>query len=100
MAKRNFSAQDTPTKSEDYHGNANYVRSQPDIAAQGVKSVNIELAFDDALRLSVAIQAAVLQLNRYNRSTVAGKEMGLLLSVKTETRTITVIEKRVRREDE
>jgi hypothetical protein len=98
MAKRNFSDNDTPTKSDDYHGNAIYVRSQPDIAVQGVKSVNIELSFEDALRLSLAIQSAVLNLNRFNRATVAGREMGMLLSLKTETRTITVIEKRVRAE--
>jgi hypothetical protein len=41
------------------------------------------------------VQSCLLALNRYKRSTVAGREMGLLLSVKTESNTITVIEKRV-----
>jgi hypothetical protein len=61
-----------------------------------VKSANIELAFDEALKLSLAVQACLMQLNRYNRSTTAGREMGLLLSVKTDSSTIIVIEKRVR----
>src|SRR5262249_54014056 len=94
--KRSFSDNDIPTKSDDYHGLATYVRTQPSIAEQGVKSVNIELSFDEAIKLSLAIQACLMQLNRYNRSTVAGREMGLLLSMKTDSNTITVIEKRVR----
>jgi hypothetical protein len=56
-----------PTKSDDYHGMADYVRTQPDVAAAGVRSINIELTFDEALRLSLAIQSCLLNLNRYNR---------------------------------
>jgi hypothetical protein len=93
--KRSFSDDDIRTKSDDYHGLAHYVRTQPDIGAQGVKSANIELNFDEALKLSLAVQACLMQLNRYNRSTIAGREMGMLLSIKTDSRSITVIEKRV-----
>ena len=94
--KRSFSDDDIPTKADDYHGLAEYVRTQPDVSAQGVKSINIEMTFEEALRLSLAIQSCVMQLNRYKRSTTVGGEMGMLLSIKTETDTITVIEKRVR----
>ena len=94
--KRSFSDDGIRTKSDDYHGLANYVRIQPDIAVQGIKSANIELTFDEALKFSLAIQACLMQLNRYNRSTTAGREMGLLLSIKTDSSSITVIEKRVR----
>ena len=100
MAKtRAFSDDNIPTKAEDYHGLAKYVRTQPDVASQGVKSINIEMTFEEAMKLSLGIQSSLMQLNRYNRSTKAGREMGLLLSVKTETNTITVIEKRVRPEE-
>ncbi len=98
--KRSFSDDNIPTKADDYHGLADYVRTQPDIAAQGVKSVNIEMSFEEALRLSLAIQSCLMQLNRYKRSTTAGREMGMLLSIKTDSNTITVIEKRVRPAEE
>jgi hypothetical protein len=58
------------------------------------------MTFDEALKLSLAIQSGLMQLNRYNRWTTAGREMGLLLSFKTDSRSITVIEKRVRPDEE
>ena len=99
-AKRSFSDDNIPVKAADYHGLAGYVRTQPDIADHGIKSVNIEMTFEEALRLSLAIQSCVMQLNRYKRSATEGREMGMLLSVKTDSNTITVIEKRVRPDEE
>ncbi len=54
---KSFSDPKIKTKSDDYHGLANYERTQPDVAAQGVKSINIELTFEMALRLSLAIES-------------------------------------------
>ena len=54
------------------------------------------MTFDEALKLSLAIQSCLIQLNRYHRSTTAGRDMGLLLSIKTDSTSITVIEKSVR----
>ncbi len=85
-------------KADDYHGLADYVRTQPDVAAEGIRSLNIEMSFEEAVRFSLAVQSCVLQLNRYKRSATDGREMGMCLSVKTESKTITVIEKRVRPE--
>lgn len=96
---RAFSSDDTPTKKDDYHGACNYVRTSPDVATKGIKSVNLELTFDEALRLSLAVQSALFNLNRYKRSTKSGKEMGLCLSVKTEGRSIAVIEARIQPAD-
>src|SRR5262245_32073801 len=98
--KRSFSDDNLPMKADDYHGLAEYVRTQPDVAAQGVKSINIEMSFEEAVRFSLAVQSCVMQLNRYKRSAKEGREMGLCLSVKTEGNTITVIEKRVRPENQ
>ncbi len=94
MAKsnRSFSPAGVPEKQIDYHGGCRVYRISPDIAIKSVKSVNIVLSFEDTLRLSVAIQAAVLKLNRYNRSAKSGKEMGLCLSLKPETGTLAVFE--------
>jgi len=99
-AKRAFSENNIPTKSEDYHGTVRYARTQPDVASQGVRSINIETTFEEAMKMSLAIQACLIQLNRYNRRNTAGREMGMLLSIKTTSNTITVIEKRVRPEEE
>lgn len=98
--KRSFSDDNIPVKADDYHGLAGHVRTQPEIAEQGVKSVNIEMTFEEALRLSSAIQSCVMQLNRYKRSSTEGREMGMLLSIKTDSNSITVIEKRVRPDKE
>lgn len=93
--KRSFSAEDIPTKATDYHGTAKYARTSPDVAAKGVESINVYLSFEEALRLSLAIQSCVMNLNRYKRSAVAGRDMGLLLSFKTASKSITVIETKV-----
>jgi hypothetical protein len=53
--RRAFSDEDIPKKSADYHGGCRYVRTQPAIAEKGIKSVNIEISFEEALRLSLAI---------------------------------------------
>jgi hypothetical protein len=90
--KRSFSAANIPTKAVDYHGTAKYARTSPDVAAKGVESINVHLTFEEALRLSLAIQSCVMSLNRYKRSAVAGRDMGLLLSLKTASKSITVIE--------
>ena len=49
---------------------------------------------------SLAVQSCLFQFNRYKRSATEGREMGMLLSIKTETNSIAVIEKRVRPADE
>jgi len=58
------------------------------------------MTFEEALRLSLAIQSCVMQLNHYKRSATEGREMGMLLSIKTDSHTITTIEKRVRPNEE
>lgn len=50
---------------------------------QAEASVSLYIDFEDALKLSTAIQSAVLELNRYNRRPQQGiRRMGLLISVK------------------
>lgn len=97
--KRTFSPAEIPQKSDDYHGSCRYVRTSPDVAADGVKSVNVEMTFDQAMRLSVALQSAILGLNRHNRTSKVGREMGLCLSIKMDSTAISVIEQRVKPTD-
>jgi hypothetical protein len=95
--RRKFSEDGVKKKVEDYHGGCRYIRTQPKLTK---KSVDIELSFEEAMRLSLAIQSALIGLNRHNRSTKAGREMGLLLSIKRKATAISVIEKRVRPADD
>jgi hypothetical protein len=94
MATRSFTKKPKP-KSDDYHGSCQ-IASLPEkyTAADSVipKSLNLAITFEEALKLSVAIQGCLQSLNRYNRSTKAGKEMGLALSIKFDEKQITVIE--------
>ena len=66
------------------------------MASKGIESLNIDLTFEDALRLSTAIQSGIMDLNRYDRRDKGGKEMGLCLSVKKKGAAISVIEVRLR----
>jgi len=105
MATRVFASTNPKMKAEDYHGGAKFERVLPDISdAQtvigGVKSVNLELTFEEALKLSLALTSCLHELNRYNRGRTAGKEMGMLLSIKIENASIAVIEKKIRTKKE
>jgi len=101
MAKRVFAKTTAKKKAKDYHGGARYERSLPDISvapaiSHGVKSVNLEFTFEEALKLSLAVSSCLLELNRYHRGTIEGRDMGMLLSIKTDNSSITVIQKKIR----
>jgi len=93
---RAFSPEGLRLKKADYHGSATFTHASPDVAAKGVRSLNLEIPFDQALRLALAIQSCLQGLNRVNRNTAQGNAMGMLLSVKLENSAISVIEARVR----
>jgi hypothetical protein len=95
MAGGAFGGKGVPEKATDYHGSARFVRVKPDVAQRGVKSINIDLTFEEALKLSLALQSCVQSLNRYNRSTAKGRAMGLLLSVKMDNNSVSAIEARL-----
>lgn len=93
---RAFTPSDIPQKKVDYHGQCKYVRTSPDISDKELKAVNVEISFEEALRLSIAIQAAMLNLNRYNRNDKVGRDMGLCLTLYPENRSVVITEYRVR----
>jgi hypothetical protein len=93
MAKQGFGPpSDTPEKGRGYHGFSRYATLSPNVAAQGVKSVNINLTFEEALKLSLALDSCLHSINRYHRGTKKGRSTGICLSVKTGTSSIAVIE--------
>ena len=99
MAKRKFTRSDTPEKAADYHGACRFGRVRPDVAGQGIKSLNIDVPFEEALKLRLALDSCLHAINRYNRATTKGRAMGVVLSVKTESSTIAVIESAMRPAD-
>ena len=75
-------------------GSCEYVRTSP--AAENFvdsgKAVNVQLTFEEALKLNLAIDEAVRQLNSYKRSTQAGKRRGLNLCLYFNNSRITITE--------
>ncbi|MEW6688058.1 MAG: hypothetical protein AB1452_03095 [Pseudomonadota bacterium] len=66
----------------------------PAISALSSKTemLNVSVSFEDALKLSLAIQECVRKLNSYNRSTRAGKRTGLNIAVHLQKARVTVNE--------
>lgn len=86
--KRAFSRGDIDEKSPDYHGMAKYCEE-----SRGQKAFNVHFTFAEALRLSLAIQACTLGLNRHDRRRGSlGSELGMSLSFKMESKSVAVIE--------
>jgi hypothetical protein len=92
VGKRSFSPVNIPTKAKENHGQACYTHTSPDAESKDVKSLDVYLTFEEALKLSMALQSCMMSLNQHNRSFATRRDMGLLLSVRTETKSIAVIE--------
>ena len=95
MVKRSFTKRPNE-KSEDYHGTANLNWLPPSFApgstAKVPKAINLNMTFDEALKFAIAVQSCVQSLNRYKRSTKAGRSMGLGLCVFFDSKKISVME--------
>jgi hypothetical protein len=50
------------------------------------------MTFDEALKFAIAVQSCVQSLNRYKRSTKAGRAMGLGLCILFDSKKISVME--------
>jgi len=97
---RAFTPSNIPTKKADYHGSCRFARTSPDISDKEISAINLEFTFEEAMRLSLSVQAALLSLNRYKRSDKVGREMGLCLTVYPDAKNVVVSEYRVRPRDD
>jgi len=70
-----------PKKKTFTFGTCKYTRTMPKTIDPDTKMLNIEIPFEEALKLNVAMQACVLRLNSYVRSTTAGKRATLNLTI-------------------
>jgi hypothetical protein len=95
MSNRSFS-KSPQLKAEDYHGSCMIARIPKVFQAGGdgamPKSLNLHISFEDALKLSVAIQSCVMAMNRYKRSTSHAKKLAMCLSIKFDEQQIAVLE--------
>ncbi|OGQ12060.1 MAG: hypothetical protein A2138_01175 [Deltaproteobacteria bacterium RBG_16_71_12] len=91
-SRRAFTSADIKSKSDDYHGSCRFARVPSPVSDAGIKSMNLELEFEEALKLSLALTAGLHQLNRYDRNTDAGRRRCLTLSVKIDNKAISVVE--------
>lgn len=95
MPTRAFTAK-PKAKAEDYHGacqiNDLPAAFQPGSTATVPKSLNLSMSFEEALKFSVAVQSCVQSLNRYNRATKAGRDMGMGICIKFDVKQIAVME--------
>lgn len=57
--------------------------------------LNVQITFEEALKLSIAIDECVRKLNSYKRNTKTGRSMGLNLAVHVGTKRITINEEKV-----
>ena len=64
-------------------GGCDFGRTSPKLQnlAPTTKVLNIEIGFEEALKLHLAIEECIRKLNSYKRSTSAGKRSGLNLAI-------------------
>ncbi len=74
-------------REKESHGMAYYADTSSDIG--DAKVINIRFSFEEAIKLSVAIQSAVLELNRLDRRT--SKNIGMNLCLKPDAKSATAI---------
>jgi len=91
--KRIFEGPELKKKTEDYHGKCSYAHIGPEYTG---KSLTIDLLFSEALKLSLALQSCLLNLNRLDQRNVEGKNMGVSISITTGNKAMKVIEKKIK----
>jgi hypothetical protein len=84
-----------PTRTKTFgFGGCTFARTSPkrDALDASTPMLNIAMSFEDALKLSLAIDECIRRLNSYNRATRAGKRSGLNLAVHLNKGRITINE--------
>jgi len=83
-----------PIKLKQTFGGCTFEGTSPKVADLSPKTpfLNVWMSFEEALKLSLAIQECVRKLNSYHRGTKAGKRTGLNITVLLHKCRITVNE--------
>ena len=72
------------------YGGCNIDHFSPGKADDWPKAINVVLSFEDALKLQLALQAGLMEVNRLNRATKEGKAAGVNVCLYTDAHRITV----------
>jgi hypothetical protein len=90
-----------PTPKKKSFGGCNFSRTSPPAStfSQATKTINVDIPFEDALKLNVAIDECVRRLNSYNRRSKDGRRTALSLSIKLDKNRITIIETKLPSKD-
>jgi hypothetical protein len=84
----------TKQKKPDYHGRVPFTA----LDEQG-ESIRVRLNFAQAMQLSLAIQDCLMALNRHDRTTKPGKELGMSLAFYRSGNYAHVVQRRVSSDD-
>ena len=86
-----------PKKKEFSFGGCAISKISPkrDTLSEKTKILNVQIAFEEALKLNLAIEECLRKLNSYKRSTRAGKMMGLNLAIHLDVSTVSVNEEKI-----
>ena len=86
-----------PAQTKDSFGGCTFTRASPayGMLADNTKVVNIVLSFEEALKLNLAVQEAVRDLNTLHRAMKVNKLAGMKLAIHMNKNRITVARGRV-----
>jgi hypothetical protein len=82
-------AKKSPREKQSYGGRT-VDHFSPEATEQWPRAINVILSFEEAMKLQLSLQHRLLDINRLNRSTKAGKGAAVNLCVFTDVGTITV----------
>jgi hypothetical protein len=88
-ADRSFTPQPAQ-KTADYHGSCRIDESNPRKGG----GLNVFISFEEACKLQVSLQSALIAINRHKRSTKLGKSIGVGLWVDPSGATLKVYEQK------
>ena len=77
-------------KKKQSYGSCTIHHLSPPRAEGWPKAINVFLRFEEALKLQLAIQARLLEINALNRATREGKAAGVILCVHIQSDRLTV----------
>ena len=80
-----------PRKKKFAYGTCGFSRIQ-----SSAKSINVVVSFEEALKLSLAIDECCRELNSYDRSRKAGRDAALLLTLFLDSKRIAVNDDKVK----
>jgi len=86
-----------PTQTKEGFGGCAIARYSPEKEkfSESPKIVNVIVSFEEALKLNLALDECLRQVNKYDRRTTGGKKKGISLLIHLEKDRIRVLEAKI-----